>query len=82
MICHQDTFLDHLPSGWSFDRLKDVVALRNYKTSDSCVDDPQRLPQVIDPRMRHRTAAGDGGRCAPGPKWAGSNMSADLSGRI
>ena len=27
-----DTFLDNLPPGWSFDRLKDIVSLRNEKT--------------------------------------------------
>lgn len=34
-----DSFLDSLPSGWTFDRLKDVVALRNEKTSDACADE-------------------------------------------
>lgn len=29
-----DSFLDTLPNGWTFDRLKDVVALRNAKTSE------------------------------------------------
>jgi len=28
-----DRFLDQLPDGWSFDRLKDVVSLRNEKTT-------------------------------------------------
>ena len=27
-----DSFLDALPMGWTFDRLKDVVSLRNEKT--------------------------------------------------
>jgi type I restriction enzyme S subunit len=30
-----DTFLDNLPAGWSFDRLKDVVSLRNKKTDQA-----------------------------------------------
>ena len=29
-----DSFLDALPNGWTFDRLKDVVALRNEKTAE------------------------------------------------
>ncbi len=32
MITQHDSFLDALPKGWTFDRLKDVVALRNEKT--------------------------------------------------
>ncbi|MGH8606681.1 MAG: hypothetical protein ACREX9_04450 [Gammaproteobacteria bacterium] len=34
-----DRFLDNLPSGWTFDRLKDVVALRNEKTSEATADE-------------------------------------------
>ena len=34
-----DSFLDNLPSGWAFDRLKDVVALRNEKTSEASGDE-------------------------------------------
>jgi type I restriction enzyme S subunit len=33
MSGQHDSFLDDLPNGWAFDRLKDVVALRNEKTS-------------------------------------------------
>jgi type I restriction enzyme S subunit len=39
MIGRQGTFLDHLPSGWSFDRLKDVVALRNDKTAEASAEE-------------------------------------------
>jgi type I restriction enzyme S subunit len=35
MSVQQDSFLDYLPNGWTFDRLKDVVALRNEKTSEA-----------------------------------------------
>src|SRR5258707_9581972 len=34
-----DDFLDNLPKEWTFDRLKDVVALRNERSSESTVDD-------------------------------------------
>ncbi|MCG3113220.1 MAG: restriction endonuclease subunit S [Candidatus Manganitrophus sp. SB1] len=34
MIGQHDSFLDQLPNGWTFDRLKDVVALRNEKTAE------------------------------------------------
>ncbi len=34
-----DSFLDALPSGWTFDRLKDVVALRNEKTDEANADE-------------------------------------------
>jgi len=30
-----DSFLDNLPAGWKFDRLKDVVSLRNEKTNEA-----------------------------------------------
>jgi type I restriction enzyme S subunit len=30
-----DSFLDDLPDGWTFDRLKDIVALRDEKTSEA-----------------------------------------------
>jgi type I restriction enzyme S subunit len=33
MSYHYDRFLDELPKGWTFDRLKDIVSLRNEKTS-------------------------------------------------
>lgn len=32
MSTQHDSFLDALPKDWTFDRLKDVVALRNEKT--------------------------------------------------
>jgi type I restriction enzyme S subunit len=35
MSNHHDNFLDALPGGWTFDRLKDVVALRNEKTDEA-----------------------------------------------
>lgn len=35
MSDQHDSFLDTLPSGWTFDRLKDVVSLRNEKTSEA-----------------------------------------------
>lgn len=35
MSIQHDSFLDHLPNGWTFDRLKDVVALRNDKTAEA-----------------------------------------------
>ncbi len=33
MRSEHDSFLDALPDGWTFDRLKDVVSLRNEKTA-------------------------------------------------
>ena len=38
MSNHHDSFLDNLPGGWTFDRLKDVVALRNEKTDEAAAD--------------------------------------------
>jgi len=35
MSGQHDSFLDTLPSGWTSDRLKDVVTLRNEKTSEA-----------------------------------------------
>ena len=35
MSNHHDHFLDTLPGSWTFDRLKDVVALRNEKTDEA-----------------------------------------------
>ncbi len=32
-MAQHDNFLNELPNSWKFDRLKDVVALRNEKTS-------------------------------------------------
>ena len=34
-----DSFLDKLPESWRFDRLKDVVALRNEKTREQSTDE-------------------------------------------
>ena len=34
-----DSFLDALPAGWKFDRLKDVVSLRNEKTDEASADE-------------------------------------------
>ncbi|MFH1039543.1 MAG: restriction endonuclease subunit S [PVC group bacterium] len=34
-----DSFLDSLPHGWTFDRLKDVAALRNDKTDEASADE-------------------------------------------
>lgn len=39
MSNHHDSFLDTLPGGWTFDRLKDVVALRNEKTDEASADE-------------------------------------------
>ena len=39
MSNHHDSFLDTLPKGWAFDRLKDVVALRNHKTDEASTDE-------------------------------------------
>ena len=39
MSNHHDSFLDMLPGGWVFDRLKDVVALRNEKTDEASTDE-------------------------------------------
>jgi type I restriction enzyme S subunit len=39
MKVDQDNFLDLLPNGWGFDRLKDVVALRNEKTDEASSDE-------------------------------------------
>lgn len=38
MMVH-DIFLDVLPNGWVFDRLKDVVTMRNDKTSEASVEE-------------------------------------------
>ena len=35
MTNDHDSFLETLPSGWKFDRLKDVVSLRNDKTDEA-----------------------------------------------
>jgi type I restriction enzyme S subunit len=34
-----DSFIDALPVGWTFDRLKDVVSLRNQKTDEASADE-------------------------------------------
>ena len=34
-----DSFLETLPAGWTFDRLKDVVTLRNEKTDEASADE-------------------------------------------
>jgi type I restriction enzyme S subunit len=39
MSNHHDSFLDTLPKGWAFDRLKDVVSLRNDKTDEASTDE-------------------------------------------
>ena len=39
MTDHRDGFLDTLPRGWTFDRLKDVVILRNGKTDEKSADE-------------------------------------------
>lgn len=39
MSNQHDSFLDALPVGWSFDRLKDVVSLRNQKTDEASADE-------------------------------------------
>jgi len=39
MSVPHNSFLDDLPKGWTFDRLKDVVALRNEKTSEATADE-------------------------------------------
>src|SRR6266566_1751124 len=39
MTNSRDTFLDSLPTDWRFDRLKDVVSLRNEKTSEASADE-------------------------------------------
>jgi len=39
MTFGQDSFLTNLPSGWVFDRLKDVVALRGEKTDTASAED-------------------------------------------
>jgi len=36
MSIFHDKFLDDLPIGWGFDRLKDIVSLRNEKTAEVC----------------------------------------------
>lgn len=35
MIHDQDSFFAELPAGWTFDRLKDVVSLRNQRTGEA-----------------------------------------------
>ena len=39
MTKHRDNFLDALPHGWTYDRLKDVVTLRNEKTTETSADE-------------------------------------------
>jgi len=39
MSVQHDNFLDALPTGWTFDRLKDVIALRNEKTDLASADE-------------------------------------------
>jgi type I restriction enzyme S subunit len=39
MSNYHDSFLDALPDGWTFDRLKDVVALRNEKCDEASADE-------------------------------------------
>jgi type I restriction enzyme S subunit len=39
MSNHHDSFLDTLPNGWAFDRLKDVVSLRNEKSDEASTDE-------------------------------------------
>lgn len=39
MKAEHDNFLSTLPAGWKFDRLKDVVSLRNEKTDEASVDE-------------------------------------------
>lgn len=39
MSKQHDSFVDALPNGWTFDRLKDVVALRNEKTDEASADE-------------------------------------------
>ena len=39
MTDYRDGFLDALPQGWTFDRLKDVVTVRNGKTDEKSVDE-------------------------------------------
>ena len=39
MSDYRDGFLDALPRGWTFDRLKDVVTLRNGKTDEKSADE-------------------------------------------
>jgi type I restriction enzyme S subunit len=39
MSNHHDSFFDALPNGWAFDRLKDVVGLRNEKTDGASADE-------------------------------------------
>jgi type I restriction enzyme S subunit len=39
MSNHRDSFLDALPCGWTSDRLKDVVALRNDKTDEASAEE-------------------------------------------
>ena len=35
----QDVFLINVPNGWTFDRLKDVVSLRNEKSSEASAEE-------------------------------------------
>lgn len=39
MNIQHDGFLDALPAGWTVDRIKDVVALRNEKTDEASADE-------------------------------------------
>jgi restriction endonuclease S subunit len=43
----QDSFLDHLPDGWAFDRFKDVALLRNERTDEASeVEDYLELEDI------------------------------------
>lgn len=47
MSIGQDSFLTNLPSGWKFDRFKDVAALRNERTGEASeVDDYLELEDL------------------------------------
>lgn len=53
-----DSFLDALPRGWTFDRLKDVVSLRNQKTDEASPDeDYLELEDLESGTAEYRTAA-------------------------
>jgi type I restriction enzyme S subunit len=49
MIAGQKDFFNDLPSGWTFDRLKDVVELRNEKTSEASEEEDYLELEDIEP---------------------------------
>jgi len=52
MKAAHDSFLDALPSGWKFDRFKDVVSLRNGKTDEASAEEDDLELEDLDSGTR------------------------------